>query len=62
MVKEFLSNSGIHYTTRNINEDSSALAEFIELGASLPPVVVYGDRWVAGFDPDALEDLLRDLL
>ena len=60
MVKEFLSERGIAYVLRDVTTDPEALAEFLRLGAPLPPVVAYRGRWVAGYDPDALEELLTE--
>jgi len=61
-VKEFLSERGVEYELRNVVSDPAALEEFIALGSLLPPTVVYKCRWVAGYDPDGLDDLLADLL
>jgi hypothetical protein len=60
VVKEFLSKLGIEYELRDVVRDPEALEEFLHLGAPLPPVVAYRGRWVAGYDPDALEGLLAD--
>lgn len=59
-MKEFLSERGVEYVARDVVRDREALREFLELGASLPPVVARGGRWVAGFKPDALDALLLD--
>ncbi len=61
MVKEFLSERGIEYELRDVVNDPDALAEFLTLDTPLPPVVVYRGRWVAGYDPDRLDELLADL-
>ena len=45
---------------RDVVNDPLALQEFLRLGTPLPPVVVYRGRWVAGYDPDELEDLVGD--
>ena len=45
---------------RDVTTDPVALAEFLRLGAPLPPVVAYRGRWVAGYDPDGLEELLEE--
>ena len=46
---------------RDVVRDPEALAEFLALGAPLPPVVAYNGRWVAGYDPERLDDLLSDV-
>lgn len=46
---------------RDVVRDPEALQEFLRLGAPLPPVVVYNGRWVAGFDPDGLDELLGEV-
>ncbi len=46
---------------RDVMRDPEALAEFLALGAPLPPVVAYKGRWVAGYDPERLDDLLGDM-
>ena len=59
MVKEFLRERGIAYELRNVAADREALEEFMRLGAPLPPVVAYRGRWVAGYDPEGLDELLE---
>ncbi len=61
MVREFLSERCIPYVPRDVVHDPEALAEFLALGAPLPPVVAYNGRWVAGYDPERLDDLLGDV-
>lgn len=60
-MKEFLSERGIGYILRDVARDPEALAEFLELHTPLPPVVVYQGKWVAGYDPERLDDLLQDV-
>jgi hypothetical protein len=59
-VKGFLSDRGIQYTLRDVASDPEALVAFLRLGAPLPPVVAYRGRWVAGYDPERLEELLAE--
>ena len=61
MVREFLSERDILYEPRDVVRDPEALAEFLALGAPLPPVVAYDGRWVAGYDPERLDELLGDV-
>ena len=61
MVREFLSERDVPYVLRDVVRDPEALAEFLALGAPLPPVVAYDGRWVAGYDPERLDELLSDV-
>lgn len=58
-MKEFLSDRGAEYILRDVVNDPGALEEFLRLGAPLPPVVVYRGCWVAGYDPERLDELLE---
>jgi len=58
-VKEFLSQSNIEYTERNIVADEKALAELEKLGYMTTPVTLVDDQVVVGFDRAKLENLLR---
>ena len=53
-MKEFLSQTGVPFTTRNIEEDDAAYDELIGLGFRTIPVTVIGDALVKGFDAEAL--------
>lgn len=59
-VKEFLSQSGVEFTDRDITEDEEALTELEELGYMTTPVTVIDGEVVIGFDIAKLEPLLRD--
>jgi len=58
-VKEFLSQSGVEFTDRDITEDEEALTELGELGYMTTPVTVIGGEVVIGFDLKRLEQLLE---
>ena len=53
-MKEFLSQAGVPFTARNIEDDDTAYHELIALGFRTIPVTVIGDAVVKGFDADAL--------
>ena len=58
-VKEFLSQSGVEFTDRDITEDEEALTELGELGYMTTPVTVIDGEVVIGFDLAKLKSLLR---
>ena len=57
-MKEFLSQAGVPFTARNIEEDDAAYDELIALGFRTIPVTVIGNAIVKGFDADALQAAL----
>ncbi len=58
-MKEFLSQSKIAFTDRNIAADEAALAELEKLGYMTTPVTLIDGEIVVGFDRAKLEELLR---
>jgi len=58
-VKEFLSRQGVAFTAKNVDEDERAYDELIARGFRTVPVTVRGDRVVKGFDPGALDALVK---
>ena len=54
-MKEFLSQAGLPFTARNVEEDDTAYDELIALGFRTVPVTVIGDAVVKGFDAAALD-------
>jgi glutaredoxin len=58
-VKEFLSQSDVPFTARDITNDDQALVELDELGYMTTPVTVVDGEVVIGFDRDSLERLLK---
>lgn len=59
-VKEFLSQKGIAFTERSVDDDQAAYDELIALGFRSVPVTVAGSIAVKGFDPEALVKALED--
>jgi glutaredoxin len=53
-VKEFLSQAGVPFTARNIEEDDAAYDELLAHGFRTVPVTVIGDAVVKGFDAGSL--------
>jgi glutaredoxin len=57
-VKEFLSQKGVTFVARNVDEDDRAYDDLIARGFRTVPVTLIGDRFIKGFDPAALEEAL----
>jgi glutaredoxin len=53
-VKEFLSQEGVTFTTRNVDEDEQAYSELIGRGFRSIPVTFVGGQAIRGFDEPAL--------
>lgn len=58
-MKAWLSQAGIPFVTRDIEEDEQAYDELIALGFRSVPVTVLGDRRIKGYDPEALAAAMR---
>ena len=61
-VKGFLSQAGVPYTARNVDEDPSAYDELLAAGFRTIPVAMWRDVSVRGFDPEALRALADRVL
>jgi glutaredoxin len=59
-VKELLSQEGVSFTAKNVDEDDRAYDELLARGFRTVPVTVIGNRAIAGFDPDALKAALAE--
>ena len=57
-MKEFLSQAGVPFTARNVEEDDAAYDDLIALGFRTIPVTVFGDAVVKGFDAARLEQAI----
>jgi membrane-associated protease RseP (regulator of RpoE activity) len=61
-VKEFLSQNGVPWTEKYVDQDRSAAIEMIRLsGQQGVPVTVIGDQVVVGFDRPRLERILASM-
>jgi glutaredoxin len=58
-VKEFLSQRGVTFTVRLVDEDDAAYDALLALGYRAVPVTVIGEQTVKGFDPAALSAALE---
>jgi glutaredoxin len=60
-VREFLSAQEVPFEDRNIRASEAHRAELLErTGELVVPQLVYGDRVVVGFDPEALAEVTAD--
>ncbi|MBV8150348.1 MAG: glutaredoxin family protein, partial [Candidatus Eremiobacteraeota bacterium] len=57
-AKEFLSSRGVDFTSVDVINDPGGMDELTALGIMQLPVLRAGDRTVAGFDLDAIADLI----
>lgn len=58
-MKEFLSQRGVAFTVRAVDDDETAYDELLALGYRTVPVTVIGSTAVVGFDPAALANALE---
>jgi glutaredoxin len=60
-VREFLSAQGVEFEDRNIRASQAHRAELLErTGELVVPRLLYGERVVVGFDPEALAHVVAD--
>jgi glutaredoxin len=57
-VKAWLSQAGVPFTARNVDEDYTAYDALIATGFRTVPLTLVGDLPVAGFAPAALTEAL----
>jgi hypothetical protein len=53
-VKAWLSQAGVAYDERNVDDDPAAYDELVARGFRAVPLTVIGDRAVAGYQPGQL--------
>ena len=59
-MREFLSDNDVPFDDRNIRHNDEALADLAERSADIiVPQLFWRDVHVVGFDPSALEQLVR---
>jgi glutaredoxin len=58
-VKEFLSQRGLPFSVRVVDEDDAAYDDLLALGYRTVPVTMIGATVVKGFDPAALAEALE---
>lgn len=57
-AKEFLSESSIEFTEKNIQTDAEARKELMKRGIMAVPVIQIDEEFVVGFDRSKIEELL----
>ena len=58
-VKGFLSQAGVEFTVRDVDEDPSAYDELLARGWRSVPMTVIGDSVIRGFDAEALKTAIK---
>ena len=60
-MREFLSAQGVEFEDRNIRASQAYRDELLKrTGELVVPRLVYGERVVVGFDPEALAEVVAD--
>lgn len=59
-MKEFLSQKGISYESRDVKANPAYMEELSQLGASTIPVVKIEERLVIGERPNQLTEVLKE--
>jgi glutaredoxin len=57
-LKKWLRQHKIKYTEKDITKDRQAWDELIQRGVRATPLTVYGDKKVAGFQPEEIEKMM----
>ena len=55
LAKEYLEEKGVEYTEKNVQKDSDARKELMEMGHMGVPVVLIGEEEIVGFDKDKID-------
>ena len=60
-MKAYLSARGIEYEDRDVSADAQAVNDLVHKYQSrYTPTLVIGEEVMIGFDPDRLDELMRD--
>lgn len=55
LAKEYLDEKGLEYTEKNVQKDSQARKELMEMGHMGVPVVIIGEEQIVGFDKNKID-------
>ena len=58
LAKDYLTEKGVEFEERNVQEDSQARAELMKMGHMGVPVIVVGDKEIVGFDKPKIDELI----
>lgn len=55
---EYLSQKGVPFTEKNVAREPSAMHDLMRMGLRLLPVIVIGDKYLSGFNPQEIDAAL----
>ncbi|MBW4828410.1 MAG: glutaredoxin family protein [Clostridiaceae bacterium] len=58
-TKEYLSEKGIKYDEKNVQENSQAKNELLSMGYRTVPVLIVGDEEIVGFDKSRIDKAIN---
>lgn len=58
-AKDYLSQKGVDYTEKNVQNDTDARKELMSMGHMGVPVIVVDEEEIVGFDRARLDELLK---
>ncbi|MBI3637825.1 MAG: glutaredoxin family protein [Candidatus Rokubacteria bacterium] len=56
-----MSRKGVPFTERNVSRDPGAREELMATGLTSLPVILIGDKKLAGFNPNAIDAALAEV-
>jgi len=61
-VKEYLQELGVDYEEIDVSKDRAAAMEMVrQTGQMGVPVTFVGDKFIVGYDPEAISELLKEI-
>lgn len=55
LAKEYLDEKGLEYTEKNVQKDTTARKELMDMGHMGVPVIVIGEEQIVGFDKTKID-------
>lgn len=55
LAKEYLDEKGVEYSVKNVQKDTEARKELMDMGHMGVPVIVIGDEEIVGFDKSKID-------
>ena len=60
-VKEYLKDLGVEYEEVDVSKDRAAAMDMVrQTGKCGVPVTFIGDKFIVGYDPEAIKELLKE--